>query len=502
LHSIIVNTEVHEITFHDPFEAYLALQENLGKQEVYLLESLSGPSKDAQSTLVGFNPIFTITMIGTKIQLNGIQSIVERVMKGAINVGLLRAQHHELHLNERKGVWDFFRFVQSQFSVSVPNAGEAFYFGFFGYLGYDTAWSVEDLPTHILNDGKVADIAMSIYQGLVEYNLLEKTARLILNQSSGVWDNLCKVEICKLINNVHDGVNQETQTSVEMIEPLSVEYTIERHLYESNVRKALSYISIGDIYQVQLGNQINIHSNITPMEVYHRLRIRNPSPYMYLAPFGEMTLIGASPELYLKIQGETIVMRPIAGTCPRGSTQEENEKLIEKLKLDDKEVAEHIMLVDLCRNDIGRVCSEGSLEVQELMAIEKYSHVNHLVSSVSGKQNRSKDMYDIIAATFPAGTMTGAPKVRAMEIIEELETTRRGAYAGAIGFIDFNGFVNMALCIRTAIHHEPNLYTIRASAGVVADSKPENEWNETFHKMGALFWSITGKEVLNEGVSD
>ncbi|WP_410512209.1 anthranilate synthase component I family protein [Paenibacillus sp. BR2-3] len=498
MHPIQVNTEVHEIEFHDSFQTYLALLEHLGQQEVYLLETLSGPSKNAQSTLVGFKPIFTITALGTEVQLNGVKSIVERVMKGALKAGLLITQDHALHLNDRKGLWDFFRFVQSQFSVSVPNRGEAFYFGFFGYLGYDTAWSVENLPSHIPNDGTVPDIVLSIYQGLIEYDLIDKTARLILNQSSGVWDDLSKAEICNVF---HEGVLQESQTSDDIIEPSSVEYTIDRHLYESNVKKALSYISNGDIYQVQLGNQINIESNITPVDVYQRLRIRNPSPYMYLASFGGMTLIGASPELYIKIQGQYIIMRPIAGTCRRGSTQEEDERFIEKLKLDEKEVAEHIMLVDLCRNDIGRVCSKGSLEVQELMAIEKYSHVNHLVSNVGGKQEVSKDMYDIIAATFPAGTMTGAPKIRAMEIIEELETTRRGVYAGAVGFIDFNGYVNMALCIRTAVHHEPNLYSIRASAGVVADSIPENEWSETFHKMGALFWAITGKEVLNESVS-
>lgn len=499
MHPIQVNTEIHEIEFNNSFETYLALQENLGQQDVYLLETLSGPSKIAQTTLIGFKSLFTITAYATEIQLTGMKSIVERVSQGALKEGLLITRNGTLHLQDRSGLWDFLRFVQSQFSVSIPDPGEAFYFGFFGYLGYDTAWSVESLPTHIPNDGTVPDLALSIFQGLIEYTLVDKTARLILNQSAGEWDDLSKAEICRMFRNEN---SQESQTYADAIEPLSVEYTIDRQVYQNNVKKALSYISDGDIYQVQLGNQINIESHITPIEVYRRLRVRNPSPYMYLASIGGITLIGASPELYIKIQGQYITMRPIAGTCPKGSTPEENERFIEAMKNDAKEVAEHIMLVDLCRNDIGRVCQKGTLAVEELMVIEKYSHVNHLVSSVGGTQEAAKDMYDIIAATFPAGTMTGAPKIRAMEIIEDLETTRRGAYAGAIGFMDFGGYVNMALCIRTAIHREPHVYSIRASAGVVADSVPEKEWSETFHKMGALFWAITGKEVLHESISN
>ncbi|WP_422657928.1 anthranilate synthase component I family protein [Paenibacillus sp. EC2-1] len=499
INAIKVVTEVHNLVFQDPLKAYLSLKEQFGQQEVYLLESLSGPSKDAQSTIIGFRPLFSITTFGTEVRLEGMKSIVDQVRLGAIREGLLMQKGNELHLYERHGLWNFFRFVQSRFSVSVSEPGEAFSFGFFGYLGYDTAWSVEKLPEHIPNDGRVPDIVLSIYQGLVEYNLIEQTARLVLNQSNEAWEDIHAADICSILD--QQTLIREDQPVADIIEPFAIEHTIQREVYEDNVQKALSYISMGDIYQVQLGNQINIHSDILPMDVYYRLRKRNPSPYMYMAPFGNMTLIGASPELFVKIQGGTITMRPIAGTCSRGATEEENKQLVEKLMTDEKEVAEHIMLVDLCRNDIGRVCREGTLTVEELMVIERYSHVNHLVSSVSGIKVPGKDMYDIISATFPAGTMTGAPKVRAMEIIEELETTRRGAYAGALGFIDFSGFVNMALCIRTAVHHEPNLYSIRASAGVVADSKPENEWRETYHKMGALFWAVTGKEILDESLS-
>lgn len=192
-------------------------------------------------------------------------------------------------------------------------------------------------------------------------------------------------------------------------------------------------------------------------------------------------------------------MRPIAGTAQRTADQLQNEASISRLKRDEKEIAEHIMLVDLCRNDLGRVCIPRTLEVDELLVVERYSHVYHLVSNVIAKREDDFDIYDVIRATFPAGTMTGAPKIRAMEIIEATETTRRGPYAGAIGMIAFNGDANLALCIRTAVHAGQE-YRLRASAGIVADSIPEREWNETLHKMAALYWAITDREIVYEGI--
>ena len=215
---------------------------------------------------------------------------------------------------------------------------------------------------------------------------------------------------------------------------------------------------------------------------------------MYLARFGAVTVIGASPEVFVRIEGDVVTMRPLAGTVPRSFDPAIDRGRAAALLADPKEVAEHIMLVDLCRNDIGRICRPGSLDVDVLMAPEAYSHVIHMVSNVTGTKDVAHDPYDVIAATFPAGTMTGAPKIRAMEIIEALETARRGLYAGAVGMIDFNGFTNLALCIRSTLHAE-GAYRIRASAGVVADSVPEKEWRETLAKMGASYWAITGSEI-------
>jgi len=215
---------------------------------------------------------------------------------------------------------------------------------------------------------------------------------------------------------------------------------------------------------------------------------------MYLAFIGGRYLIGASPESFITVRDGVIAMRPLAGTAPRGKTTEEDQSLCEQLRSDPKEIAEHIMLVDLCRNDLSRICKSDSLAVEDLMTVEKHSHVMHLVSHVCAKPKDDVDVYDLIQATFPAGTMTGAPKIRAMEIIADIETTRRHAYAGAVGVMDFGGYAVLALCIRTAFF-DGNEYTIRASAGVVADSDPCREWKETLHKMGSTYWAITGREL-------
>ncbi|MFB9326088.1 anthranilate synthase component I family protein [Paenibacillus aurantiacus] len=501
MNKIDVRTEIAELPYREPFDTYLALRRKFGQEELYILESLSGPAKDAQSTFIGFGPVFSVALSGTRVAFQGAAAVIKLVAGRAEAAGLLARREDGFHLSGRKELWNLLRHIQGQFNVDVPSPGEAFHFGFFGYMGYDTAWAVEDLPYRIPAAGQTPDIVLAIYQGLIEYNVVKRSARLVLNQAPGAWDDLPAETVLAALGEADDMNAAMPQEPEPMPAPHGIAYTMERSRYEDNVRQALAYISVGDIYQVQLGNQIHIQSDVSPLAVYQRLRERNPSPYMYLASFGEMTLVGASPELFLRLAGGEISMRPIAGTCKRGADERENERLVAALLADEKELAEHIMLVDLCRNDIGRVCSFGTLEVDELLAVEKYSHLNHLVSSVVGKRDPGKDMYEIIAATFPAGTMTGAPKVRAMEIIEELETTRRGPYAGALGFIDFSGYVNMALCIRTAVHTADGRYSVRASAGVVADSKPENEWLETFHKMGALFWAITDREVLHESVS-
>jgi anthranilate synthase component 1 len=216
---------------------------------------------------------------------------------------------------------------------------------------------------------------------------------------------------------------------------------------------------------------------------------------MCLLPLADCTVIGASPELFVRIDGDEVTMRPIAGTVPRTADQAENDRRIATLVADEKEIAEHVMLVDLCRNDLGRFSRARSVAVDEMLAVGTFSHVFHLISTVRGERAEGVDVYDVIAATFPAGTMTGTPKIRAMEIIEATESSRRGRYAGVFGLIDFAGQVNLGLCIR-AVFRTGDTYTTRASAGIVADSKADSEWRETLAKMSATHWAVTGQELL------
>ncbi|MGP4051923.1 anthranilate synthase component I family protein [Streptomyces sp. 2A115] len=277
--------------------------------------------------------------------------------------------------------------------------------------------------------------------------------------------------------------------------PLSVLDSVSRETFMDWADRCLEHIAVGDVYQIQIGHRIEVRSTLTPVQVYRRLRIRNPSPYMYLIPRAAGTLIGASPELFFRIEDDSIVMRPIAGTTRRGPDEEENQRRIKELRESTKERAEHIMLVDLCRNDIGRVTRPSTRPVGRLMAVERFSHVFHLVSTVAGRLEDGVGTWQAVRATFPAGTMTGAPKVRAMEIIDGLEELPRGSYAGAVGLVDVRGWTELALCIRT-IEYDGSTYSTQSSAGMVAESEPAAEWRETLAKMGAAYWALTGEELL------
>ncbi|MEK7238304.1 MAG: anthranilate synthase component I family protein, partial [Nitrospirota bacterium] len=255
------------------------------------------------------------------------------------------------------------------------------------------------------------------------------------------------------------------------------------------VEKAKEYVNAGDIIQVVLSQNFQRDVNIHPINAYRALRVINPSPYMYYLNTGKTTLVGSSPEILVRLEGDTLELRPIAGTRKRGSTTEEDTALEKELKADPKEMAEHIMLVDLGRNDLGRVAATGTVKVTELMTVERYSHVMHLVSNVVGKLENGHNAFDVLRASFPAGTVTGAPKIRAMEIIEELEPTKRGPYAGCVGYFDFSGNMDMCITIRTIIFKGSKAY-IQAGAGIVADSDPEKEYAETVNKAKGMFKAI------------
>jgi anthranilate synthase component 1 len=281
----------------------------------------------------------------------------------------------------------------------------------------------------------------------------------------------------------------EPPATIAAAEEVQVRSNFEKSDYLSAVSKAKEYIAAGDIFQVVLSQRFEVDLKVAPFEIYRALRIVNPSPYMYFLKMPDASIVGSSPEMLVKIQGDEAAYRPIAGTRPRGASDTEDERLAQELKADEKERAEHIMLVDLGRNDLGRVCKYGTVRVEDLMFIERYSHVMHLVSALRGQLPPDVDRLDTMMACFPAGTVSGAPKVRAMEIIDEMEPTRRGVYSGAIMYLDFSNNLDSCIAIRTLVVKGNKGY-IQAGGGIVADSTPEGEYMETVNKSRALLRAI------------
>jgi anthranilate/para-aminobenzoate synthase component I len=486
---IPVTLERMTAPFRMPFDVYNRLCEALGEDHIFIVESLSGPRPDTRSAVIGFNKLLTVEVSRHRVTITGPGAAAERARAMA-------AEAHErvdgaFRLSALSDVWDLLRGIQGCFNVAGPANPSAFGFGFFGYFGYDTAHYVEDLPYVIPPANDAPDMSLSIFQGVVRYDLVAKTSEIV-TASAPAWEPARPETIRALIAGCAPAPASRNPPSVPA--PRRISDSTTEAAYRRDVATALDYIAIGDIYQVQIGHELTIETEATPGEVYARLRARNPAPYMYLARFGAVAVIGASPEVFVRIEDGLVTMRPLAGTVPRSGDPAIDKQRSDALLADPKEVAEHIMLVDLCRNDVGRICEPGTLDVDVLMEPELYSHVIHMVSNVTGTKRSGQDPYDVIAATFPAGTMTGTPKIRAMEIIEELETARRGIYAGAVGMIDFGGFTNLALCIRSTLHTD-GAYRIRASAGVVADSVAAREWRETLAKMAGSYWAITGEEI-------
>jgi anthranilate synthase component I len=278
-------------------------------------------------------------------------------------------------------------------------------------------------------------------------------------------------------------------------EPGALRSNMTKEEFEQGVVRAKEHIAAGDIFQVVLSQRFEVGLESNPFEVYRALRVVNPSPYMFYLKLGSNSIIGASPEMLVRATGRRLEYRPIAGTRPRGDTETEDILLGEEMRADEKEVAEHVMLVDLGRNDLGRVSDYGSVEVTELMAVERYSHVMHLVSAIKSRLKPGMDRFDALAACFPAGTVTGAPKVRAMEIIDDLEPTRRGVYAGAVMYLDYSGNLDSCIAIRTIVTKDGRAY-IQTGAGIVADSIPESEYFETINKARAMLQAI---DMANRG---
>lgn len=479
----------------DVLAAYEAAALRLGADEVFLLESRSGPQQDCRESILGIGRLATVSFEADRVTIAAEARLAERLAEAILTrcPQARRTADGRVALDGAEAVWEAARALAGAFRVTPRLAG--FQFGFLACLGYDAARLIERLP-HRIADDNFPPLTLQLFQHVLVLpadGTAQAPARLVVN-AAAEFPPADREALARLLAVAADGAATDAAgADAGAIPPARADFTLSRDDYLTRATTALYHIRIGDIYQVQIGHELRVESAMTPLGLYRRLRQLNPSPYMFLCRVAGCDLIGASPENYIRLEDGAISMRPIAGTIGK-TTPEEHARRVAELTGSRKENAEHIMLVDLCRNDIARVATVNSLDVPSLMAVEEFSHLFHLVSTVSGRLAPGLDVFDLIRATFPAGTMTGAPKIRAMEIIEDLEVSRRGAYAGAIGLIGPGDYANMALCIRMASHRD-QVFSLRACAGIVADSTPEAEWRETIVKMKAVYKALTGEEL-------
>ncbi|MBT2510076.1 anthranilate synthase component I family protein [Streptomyces sp. ISL-98] len=464
-----------ELPPHEPLALYADLRERLGSDQVFLFESLAGPDQDCRAAVVGADVLARITVRDGRVSFDGLPELMRHLEAVA-------AQHPD--------VWELLRAVDASFAVESEVGPGTYAFGFLATFGYEAAWYMEELPPR--RPGAAPEITLTAFRHTVWYDVPGGGARHLRAEAAEFGGS---GPLGSGLDVLVRGLPARRYTAVPTApRPRAVRRTVGRKTFAQRVKRCLAHIRAGDVYQIQIGHRIEVRTPLGVLDAYRRLRHRNPSPYMYLAPWAGRTLIGASPELLFRIEDGRLTMRPIAGTAARSSDPAEDARRVEALRASEKERAEHVMLVDLCRNDVARVTRPGTLSVDSMMSVEAFSHVHHLVSTVGGELAEGEDVWSALRAVFPAGTMTGAPKLRAMELIDEIERQPRGAYAGAIGLIDVRGFAVLALCIRTAVH-EGDTYALQASAGIVADSSADGEWCETLIKMSAVYGAVTGEEL-------
>jgi anthranilate synthase component 1 len=377
--------------------------------------------------------------------------------------------------------------------VSVPDLPR-FTGGAVGFVGYEYIHHIEPtVHAPARNDLHTPSLCFMIADTILIFDRLRQTIKIVANalidgKPEAAYEGAC-ARIDEIITQLEQPIAARVLEFQREPKPVHVDSNMMPDRHADMVKRAKEYIRAGDIIQVVLAQRFQAHTNASALDVYRALRSVNPSPYMFLLDFGDFQLVGASPEVHVRCEERNVEIRPIAGTRWRGKTPEEDARLEKELLADEKERAEHLMLVDLARNDIGRVCDYGSVKVDEFMVVERYSHVMHIVSNVTGKLQGHRNAYDLMRATFPAGTVSGAPKVRAMQIISELEATQRGPYAGAVGYFSFNGNLDSCITLRTALLKDGIAY-VQAGGGIVADSDPQYEFNETVNKAKAMIKAV------------
>ncbi len=390
--------------------------------------------------------------------------------------------------------------------------------GAVGYAGYDTVRYVERLPDAPPDDRHVPDLCFAFYDRMVIFDHITKTVLAVAHAHVGgnrepgtgsregelraAYDDACR-RVDELVARLSRGTADLPPADIDPTAgrpptdrrvPTRYRSNFTRDAYETAVRRAKEYITAGDIFQVVLSQRFRTETTARPFDIYRALRVINPSPFMFFLEAGDVTLVGASPEIMVRVEGRQMTVRPLAGTRRRGATPEEDQALADELVRDPKERAEHIMLVDLGRNDVGRVAELGSVRISDLLAVERYSHVMHLSSTVTGTLAPGKTAFDAMRSALPAGTLSGAPKVRAMEIIDELEPHRRGPYGGAVGYVDFGGNTDTCIALRTMVIRG-DVADVQAGGGVVADSDPAEEYQESVNKAMGLMRAVEVAET-------
>lgn len=449
----------------------------------FLLESMEGGEKWARYSFLGSRPSVVVRSFGRRVEI--------------IRDGKTQKTSFE------RDPLEVIKMILSAYAPVTDPSLPRFFGGAVGFMGYDVVRFFEELPDREKNGLDIPDVFFMITDTLVIFDNITHLIKVVSNahvkgRSAEAAYREATKKINALVKKIKTGVRGQgaggRKKSKAKEQTLISNFT--QPQYEQAVLKAKEYIKAGDIFQVVPSQRFQTKISVEPYEIYRALRLVNPSPYMYFLRCGDTTVVGASPEVMVRLEGGTIDLRPIAGTRRRGATEEEDKALGGELLADPKERAEHIMLVDLGRNDVGRVSEPGSVKVSELMVIERYSHVMHIVSNVRGRLSTGKDSYDVIRACFPAGTVSGAPKIRAMQIIDELEPTRRGPYAGAVGYFGFSGNMDTCITIRTLVIRDKVAY-IQAGGGVVADSDPAAEYQETVNKAKAMMRAV---EMAEKGL--
>jgi anthranilate synthase component 1 len=467
-----------------PLSLYVKLSQAFGSKNTYLLESVLGGERFGRFSFIGLPAKTIVRTVGTPLK-----PVNEVVTDGKV-----------VETNTDNPL-DFVDAYFKRFKVAVQAGLPRFCGGLAGYFGYDTVRYIESrLAKHDLPDEiGVPDIQLMLTEELAVIDNVAGKIYFIVYADPSISDGYEKAQtrLKELLACLSKQVSMPpslASTKTELIRKFKSAD------FEDAVRKTKEYILAGDCMQVVIGQRISKPFTDSPLSLYRALRSLNPSPYMYFYDFGDLQIVGSSPEILVRQEkraAEKIVtIRPLAGTRPRGANPEEDERLAKELLADPKEIAEHVMLIDLARNDVGRIAKTGSVKVTDSMSIEKYSHVQHIVSSVEGDLLENMSNMDVLRATFPAGTLSGAPKIRAMEIIDEMEIVKRGVYGGAVGYLSFSGDMDVAIAIRTGVIHDGMLHS-QAGAGVVADSDPTAEWKETEAKARAV---LTAADLVQGGL--